>query len=96
MTDGTTLETRLARVLGAGSASSVLLFAAGLAVRFLGGTRAWSDALVTAGLFILFATPFVRVLVATISYWRDREWRFVIMTSVVLLVLIGSIIVATR
>ena len=93
--DADTLELRLGRVLAIGSLASMLLFAAGLAVLFLRGNPRWSDGLVTAGLFILFATPFARVLVAAVSYGLAREWRFVVMTSIVLLVLIGSVLVAT-
>lgn len=90
------LELRLGRVLRLGSLVSMALFAAGLTALFSGVDRRWSDALVTAGLFILFATPFARVLVTTIDYWRRREWRFAIMTTIVLLVLLTSVVVATR
>jgi uncharacterized membrane protein len=90
------LELRLGRVLRVGSLVSMALFAAGLAALFSGIDRRWSDAFVTAGLFILFGTPFTRVLVTTIEYWRRREWRFAIMTTVVLLVLVASVIVAMR
>jgi uncharacterized membrane protein len=88
------LELRLGRILGVGTVVSMLLFAAGLAVLFLGGDRRWSDGLITAGMIILFATPFVRVLVSAVSYSLTREWRFVVMTGTVLLVLIGSVLVA--
>lgn len=88
------LERRLGRVLHVGSIASMVCFAAGLAALFLGADRRWADGLMHAGLVILFATPFARVLVTAAAYWRAREWTFVAMTSIVLLVLIGSVFVA--
>lgn len=95
MTHQRELEIRLGRVLGAGSLLSMVFFAAGLAALFLGADARLSDGLVHAGLFILFGTPFARVLVATVDYWRQREWTFVLMTSIVLVVLLGGVVVAT-
>lgn len=94
MTGTTALEHRLGRLLGAGSVLSMALFAAGLAALFAGAEREWSDGLVRAGLFVLFGTPFARVAVAMVAYWRARDWPFVVMTSLVLLVLIGGVLVA--
>lgn len=88
------LERRLGRVLNAGSVASMVCFAAGLAALFLGADRRWADGLLHAGLISLFATPFARVLVTAGAYLRAREWTFVIMTSIVLLVLLGSVVVA--
>jgi uncharacterized membrane protein len=88
------LERRLGRVLAIGSSTSMALFAAGLAVLFAGIDRRWSDRLVHAGLLILFATPFARVLVTNVNFWRERDWTFVLMTSAVLVVLITSALIA--
>lgn len=94
MTNAEVLERRLGRVLGVGSLMSMALFAAGLVALFL-GNRQWSDVLVHAGLMILLGTPFARVAITIVNYWRERDWLFVAMTSTVLLVLIAGVIVAT-
>ena len=92
--DAQTLEHRLGRLLGVGSAVSTTFFAAGLLAQFAAVDARWAEWLVTAGLVILFATPFARVLVTTVNYWHERDWRFAIMTTIVLLVLIASVVVA--
>jgi len=45
------------------------------------------------GLLVLILTPFVRVLGSVVAFTVLREWRFVAVTSVVLLVMIASIVV---
>jgi len=92
--DADAFERRLGRVLAIGSLVSTSLFAAGLMLLFVSDRR-WADALVHAGLIVLLGTPFARVIVTIVSYWRARDWMFVAMTTTVLLVLIGSVLVAT-
>lgn len=97
MIDQSDLEVRLGRVLGIGSRISMLLFAAGLAALFSGAAgQRWAAGLINAGLLILLATPFTRVVLSTIAYAQQREWRFVIMTGIVLVVLLSGAFVATK
>ena len=50
--------------------------------------------LLTAGLLVLMATPVARVAVSVTEFARGREWWFVLYTVVVLVLLLGSIMVA--
>jgi len=45
------------------------------------------------GLLVLILTPFVRVIGSIVAFTALREWRFVAVTSAVLLVMIASIVV---
>jgi uncharacterized membrane protein len=48
--------------------------------------------LMFAGLVILMFTPVLRVIVAVYGFAMERDWRFVIVSSIVLLLLAGEII----
>jgi uncharacterized membrane protein len=50
--------------------------------------------LMNAGLMILMATPVARVAASVAEYARERDWTFVVLTSIVLLELCGGIIAA--
>ena len=52
--------------------------------------RSTSDGLLGAGVLVLAATPFVRVLVLAGVWVRVRDWRFVITAGVVLVLLITA------
>ena len=45
------------------------------------------------GLLVLILTPFVRVIGSVVAFTVLREWRFVAVTSAVLLVMVASIVV---
>jgi len=45
------------------------------------------------GLLVLILTPFVRVIGSIIAFTAIRQWRFVAVTTAVLLVMIASIVV---
>jgi uncharacterized membrane protein len=88
------LEFSIGRVLRLGVAASSILLAAGLLLALLGGAdRAVSIVLATA-IVILLATPAARVAMSVAEYLRERDWLFVGLTSIVLLTLAGSVVVA--
>jgi uncharacterized membrane protein len=88
------MERVLGRVLGAGSMASTVLLAMGLLLTIAVPDASATAPLVHAGLIILMSTPLARVLVATLGYCQSREWSSALMAGTVLLVLIGSVIVA--
>ena len=88
-------EVLLGRVLTIGTRVSTACLAAGLILTFvLPGARITS-VLLTVGLVVLMATPPVRVVVSIAEFARRHEWVFVLYTSIVLALLVGSLVVAT-
>lgn len=73
--------------------ATTILLAVGLALWLAGAT---SPATVTlnTGLIILMATPVVRLVWALVEEVRAREWRFVALGVVVLVLLFGSLLVS--
>lgn len=49
-----------------------------------------ADGLLSGGVLVLAATPFVRVLVLAAVWARIRDWRFVITAGVVLALLVAA------
>src|SRR5207248_1278315 len=90
------MENAIGRVLRIGVTTSSVCLALGLALSLLGASRAASNLLLTAGLVILMATPVGRVVISVGEYALERDWFFVVMTSIVLLELLGSVVAATR
>jgi uncharacterized membrane protein len=88
------IEAILGRVLGAGSALSTALLAIGLLLTIAVPAAPATAFTLRTGLLILMATPMARVLVATIAYSRAREWSSTLMAGTVLLVLLGSVVIA--
>jgi uncharacterized membrane protein len=48
---------------------------------------------ITLGLLVLIATPFTRVAVSIVAFWIERDWRYVVVTALVLTILILGIVV---
>ena len=92
----TRLETTIGRVLRFGVTISSVCLALGLALSLFHGPAATSNLLLTSGLVILMATPVGRVLISVGEYALERDWFFVVMTSIVLLELLASVVAATR
>jgi uncharacterized membrane protein len=63
---------------------------------FAGGKAAVANALLTAGIVVLLATPVMRVAVSSVAYARRRDWLFVTLTLVVFGELIATIVAALR
>jgi uncharacterized membrane protein len=76
--------------------SSVITFSANpslgeLIMRILSGTFD-PVTLMFAGLVLLMFTPILRVLTAVFGFTFEKDWRFVFVSSVVFLMLVGEII----
>lgn len=83
-------------VLAALFPSSMLVFASSpslqeLLARCLSGTVDPSLCMY-AGLVVLMCTPIVRVVTALIGFGVERDWRFVLVSAVVFLMLMGEIV----
>lgn len=75
----------LERVTGNGA-----IFPHSLDEVWAGVTQTRGSAIVLAGLFLLIATPVMRVAVSIVAFAIEKDWTFVVLTSVVLGLLILS------
>lgn len=57
-----------------------------------GLAHADSQAVIILGLLVLLATPVVRVAVSIVAFLLERDWRYVVITSLVLLILLLSFV----
>ena len=89
-------EVALGRVLTVGTRVSTVCLAAGLLLTFALPESQITAILLAAGLVVLMATPVARVAVSIAEFARRRDWRFVIYTSIVLALLLGSLAAALR
>jgi len=90
----TRLEVQIGRMLVAGVTLSALLLAIGL-VMWLFDPGYWNALwLLNAGLIVLMATPILRVIVSLAEYVGMRQWFFVAVTTLVLLELTVTVVVA--
>ncbi len=71
------------RVLIAGVAASSLMLTLGLLL-FFSGAKNTGMLIIELGIFVLFATPVLRVAMSVISFARDRNRLYTIITLVVL------------
>ena len=92
--DTTRLERTLGVVLQVGSIASTVLLAIGLGLALIAPHLRATGLFLTVGLVVLMATPVARVIASVVEYASERDWTFVALTSVVLLVLTGSLLVA--
>lgn len=90
------LERTLGLVLKAGALTSTALLALGLALELSGVEASLSSGLTRAGLMVLMATPVVRVVVSVGEYAAEKDWLFFTLTASVLVILLGSLVVAIR
>lgn len=93
----------VAVLLRGGLAAATLLMAMGITTKLMSGDtttpalelnalvppRTPADGLLGAGVLTLVATPFVRVLVLAVVWWRAHDRRFVL-TALVVLVLLAA------
>ena len=86
------LELLIGRVLRLGVATSTLCLAIGLAVALAQPQS--SPWLLEAGILLLIATPAARVVLSIVEYAIARDRMFLILTSIVLLELIGGAVAA--
>jgi uncharacterized membrane protein len=90
------LERLLGIVLRAGAVASTTLLSAGLLLLLVAPSHSWGSWMATIGLLILIATPVARVVTSVAQYAAERDWLFVALTATVLVVLVGSLLVALR
>ncbi len=90
------LERSLGKILTAGVLASTGLLAVGLLLQLLGVEPGAAAALTRAGLIVLMATPVARVVVSVVEYTLERDWLFATLTTTVLIILLGSLIVSMR
>lgn len=90
----TRLERMLGLVLKAGALTSTSLLALGLVLELAGVEASLSASLTRAGLMVLMATPVVRVVVSVGEYAAEKDWLFFALTASVLVILLGSLVVA--
>ena len=90
------LERKLGTVLTVGTRVSTAVLAMGLAATFLLPGSIVTHGLLTVGLLVLLLTPVARVAVSVVGYLGERDWWFVLYTSIVLALLIASFVAAFR
>ena len=90
----TGLELTIGRVLRLGVGASSVLLAAGLLLTLAHEADGFARIVLTAAIVILLATPAARVVISVAEYVRERDWLFAALTSIVLLTLAGSVVVA--
>lgn len=88
------LERLLGRVLKVGALTSTTLLSAGLALDLAGADGRLAARLTGIGLMVLMATPVARVVVSVVDYALERDWLFLALTASVLVILLGSLLVA--
>ena len=89
-----TLERVIGIVLRAGVTASSVCLAAGLLLSLATGGGAVAGILLNTGIIVLLATPVARVIVSTVQYVSERDWRFATLTFIVLLELVASAVAA--
>ena len=88
------LERVIGIVLRAGVIISSICLAVGLVLSLATGGGAAATVLLNAGIVVLLATPLARVIVSTVQYVGERDWRFATLTFIVLLELVASAVAA--
>ena len=82
-------------MLRVGVITSSVFLALGLGLSLFVPAAAAGPVVIRAGLVILLATPVGRVAVSVGEYARQRDWLFVVLTSIVLIELLASVAAAT-
>jgi len=90
------LEVAVGRVLRIGVTTSSVCLAVGLALSMVPQAGWLAHLLLNAGLVILMATPVGRVVISVAQYAVERDWVFVVLTTIVLLELAGGVYTAVH
>jgi uncharacterized membrane protein len=88
------LERLIGMVLRGGVIVSTACLAAGLLLSLATADGGVASILLNAGIIVLLATPLARVVVSTVEYVSERDWRFATLTFIVLLELVASAVAA--
>jgi uncharacterized membrane protein len=90
------LERWLGKILGVGAVTSTAFLSAGLVLQLLRVLPNVADGMTHTGLIILIATPVARVVASVVDFTISRDWLFTTLTALVLVILLGSLMVAIR
>jgi len=88
------LEGVIGSVLRAGVIASSICLGVGLVLTLAGGAATVANLLLQIGVIVLLATPVARVLVSITEYAQQRDWKFTLLTVVVLVELLASVVAA--
>ncbi|MGH9142513.1 MAG: DUF1634 domain-containing protein [Vicinamibacterales bacterium] len=88
------MERLVGIVLRGGVIASSVCLTVGLLLSLGGGGGPVATFLLNAGIVVLLSTPVARVVVSTVEYVVERDWRFATLTCIVLLELIASAVAA--
>jgi uncharacterized membrane protein len=86
------LEALIGRVLRTGVGASTVCLAIGLVVSLVNPGA--GNALLNVGIVVLILTPAARVVLSIVEYATSRDWTFTLLTTIVLLELVGGAIAA--
>jgi hypothetical protein len=84
------MERWVGRLLLLGIMAAFLCFAIGIGLWLAGAAAA--TPLLDAGIVILMATPFVRVLASGLEFAAARDWFFALAATAVLAILLASLV----
>ncbi|HEX7138067.1 MAG TPA: DUF1634 domain-containing protein [Vicinamibacterales bacterium] len=90
----TRLERSIGLVLRAGVVFSSTCLALGLLMSLTHVPPRTAEILLQTGILALLCTPVARVVISTVEYVIEREWRFATLTTIVLLELLASAVAA--
>ncbi len=76
-------------VLRMGAAGSFALIVLGLLLAVLQPGSA-AQAVTTAGILLLLATPVLRIVVSLFAFAREKEWKYVLISLGVLGIVVGA------
>lgn len=83
-------EARIGRLLTIGTRVSTTLLTVGVVLSLLVPASAAARTLLALGLLSLMATPVARVAATVVGFLAQRDWWFVLYTSIVLALLLAS------
>jgi uncharacterized membrane protein len=82
------VERRVGQLLLLGVLTAFACLAIGIGLWLAGATGATT--LLNAGILVLMATPFVRVLASALEFAGARDWRFALAATAVLAILLAA------
>lgn len=88
------LEQIIRIILKIGVATSGVFLAVGLGWSLASPSSGTAATLMTIGLLVLMATPISRVAASVVEYTAERDWLFVLLTTIVLLEIVAGVIAA--
>lgn len=87
------MDKLLASTLKIGAYSAFACIVAGLLLHFATG---WGNNVTLAGFLILLATPGLRIVVAGIQFLRERDYKYVLISLGVLVVIVTAYVLGIQ